>query len=104
MIFDIKMEDFCCKACLVAGGHMSNVPAMYSHSSVVAHETICISLMLAAMSLLDVVAAEIINTYFTAQCKEKIWTTLCFEFGKDKGKKAISIRALYGLESADQAI
>jgi hypothetical protein len=27
MAFDIKMEDFHREACLVAGGHMTNVPA-----------------------------------------------------------------------------
>ncbi len=31
MIFDIKMEDFHCKACLVAGRHMTNVPTTYTH-------------------------------------------------------------------------
>ncbi|KAL7474119.1 hypothetical protein ACHAW6_000113 [Cyclotella cf. meneghiniana] len=27
MIFDVKMEDFCCKALLIAGGHMTKAPA-----------------------------------------------------------------------------
>ncbi|KAL7484179.1 hypothetical protein ACHAW6_009825, partial [Cyclotella cf. meneghiniana] len=27
MIFDVKMEDFCCKAWLIAGGHMTKAPA-----------------------------------------------------------------------------
>ncbi len=30
MIFEIKMEDFFWKAFLVAGGHMTNVPSMYT--------------------------------------------------------------------------
>ncbi len=37
MIFDIKMEDFHCKACLVAGKHMTNVPATYTYKSVMTH-------------------------------------------------------------------
>ncbi len=34
---------------------------------------------------------------------KKIWTTLGPEFGKDKGRKAIVVRALYGLKSAGAA-
>jgi hypothetical protein len=39
MIFDIKMEDFRCKARLVAGGHMTKAPATITYASVVSHET-----------------------------------------------------------------
>ncbi|KAL7450695.1 hypothetical protein ACHAXS_000702, partial [Conticribra weissflogii] len=84
MIFDIKMEDFCPKSCLIAGGNMTNVPATYTYARVVMHKTGCIALMLAALNLLEVMAANIVNAYITALCKEKIWTTLGSEFGKDK--------------------
>ena len=103
MIFDIKMEDFRRKACLVAGRHMTNVPAIYTYASVVKRETVRIALTLAALNSLEVMAADIMNAYITAPCKEKIWTTLGSEFGKDKGKKAIIVRALYGLKSAGRA-
>ena len=103
MIFDIKMEDFRRKARLVAGGHMTNVPATFTYASVVTRETVRIALMLAALNSLEVMAADIMNAYITAPCKEKIWTTLGSEFGKDKGKKAIIVRALYGLKSAGRA-
>ncbi len=86
MIFDIKMEDFCCKACLVAGRHMTNVPDRYAYASVIKHETVHIALMLAALNSLEVMVADVINAYITASCKEKIWTTLGSEFRKDKGK------------------
>ncbi len=33
MNFDIEMEDFHCKACLVAGKHVINVPAMFTYAS-----------------------------------------------------------------------
>ena len=36
----------------------------------------------------------------TAPCEEKIWTTLGPEFGPNKGKRALIVRALYGLISA----
>ena len=38
------------------------------------------------------------NAYVTAPITEKIWTVLGPEFGADAGKKAIIVRALYGLK------
>ena len=43
------------------------------------------------------------NAYVTATCSENIWTVLGKEFGKDQGKKAIIVHALYGLKSSDAA-
>ncbi len=103
MIFDIKMEDFHCKACLVMGGHMANVSATYTYTSAILPETVCIALILVALNLLEGMATDIMNAYITAMCKEKIWTTLGSEFRKYKGKKAIIVRALYGLKSASWA-
>jgi len=34
----------------------------------------------------------------TAPCEEKIWTTLRPELGEDEGKKALIMRALYGVK------
>ena len=49
---------------------------------------------------MEVKASDIQNAYLTAPCAEKIWTKLGPEFGPDAGKKAIVVRALYGLGSA----
>ncbi len=103
MNVDIKMEDFHCKACLVTDRHMTNVPATFIHPSVIMHETVHIALMLGALNLLEVMAVDIMNAYITALCKEKIWITLGSVFGKDKSKKAIIVRALYGLKSASHS-
>ncbi len=70
---------------------MINVPDMYTYASVVAQETVWIALMLATLNLLEVMAADIMNAYITAPCKERIWTTLGSEVGKAKGKKAIIV-------------
>ena len=43
------------------------------------------------------------NAYVTAPCSEKIWTVLRKEFGTDQGKKAIIVRALYGIKSSGAA-
>eukprot|EP00804_Cyclotella_cryptica_P014742 CCRYP_021053-RA/>CCRYP_021053-RA protein AED:0.33 eAED:0.33 QI:0/0/0/1/0.33/0.25/4/0/339 len=73
MIFDIKMEDFRRKAQLVADGHVADVPPTITYSSVVGRR---------------------LSNW------KKIWTILGPEFGDDQGKKAVIVRALYGLKSA----
>ncbi|KAL7461055.1 hypothetical protein ACHAXS_001491 [Conticribra weissflogii] len=40
MIFDIRLEGFHCKTCLIAGVHVTNVPATYTYASFITHETI----------------------------------------------------------------
>ncbi len=97
------MEDFRWKARLVTGGHMMDVPPTVTCASVVLHETVGIALTMAALNALKVMAADIMNAYIIAPNKEKIWTLLGPEFGKDKGRKAIVVRALYGLKSAGAA-
>jgi hypothetical protein len=54
MIFDIKMEDFQCKARLVAGGHMTKALATITHARVVSCETICNALLMVALNDLKV--------------------------------------------------
>ena len=100
MIFDIKLDGFKRKARLVAGGHMTETPAVMTYASVVSRETVRIALTLAALNDLEVKASDVQNAYLTAPCEEKIWTILGPEFSEDSGKKAIITRALYGLKSA----
>ena len=104
MIFSIKMEDFRCKARLVAGGHMTKAPATITYASVVSRETVHIALLMAALNDLNVKVGDVLNAYITAPITEKVWTVLGPEFGTDAGKSAIIIvRALYGLKSAGAA-
>lgn len=103
MIFDVKMEDFRRKARLVAGGHTTEAPATMTYASVVSRETVRIALTIAALNDLEVKAADVLNAYVTAPNKEKIYTILGPEFGKDAGKMAVVVRALYGLKSAGAA-
>ena len=101
MIFDVKLgEGFRRKARLVAGGHMIDTPAHMTYCSVVSRETVRIALVIAALHDLEVKTSDIQNAYLTAPCAEKVWTELGKEFGPDAGKKAIIVRALYGLGSA----
>ncbi len=103
MIIDVKMEDFSQKARLVAGGHMTDVPPTVMYASVVLSKTVRMTLTTATLNVLKVMAADIMNAYITVPNKEKIWMLLVPEFGKDKGHKAIVVRALYGLKSAGTA-
>ena len=103
MIFDVKMEDFRRKARLVAGGHMTQAPAAVTYASVVSRETVRIALTVAALNEVEVKCGDVENAYITAPCSERIWTTLGAEFGADAGKRAILVRALYGLKSSGAA-
>ncbi|KAI2509582.1 Reverse transcriptase (RNA-dependent DNA polymerase) [Fragilaria crotonensis] len=100
LVFDVKMENFQRKARLVAGGHMTETPASITYASVVSRESVRIALTLAALNDLEVKTADIENAYLTAPVGEKIWCRLGPEFGNDAGKKALIVRALYGLKSA----
>ena len=68
-----------------------------TYSIVVGRETVRISLTIDALNNLQVKAGDVMNAYVTEPCSKKIWTVLGKEFGADQGKKAIIVRALYGL-------
>src|SRR6476620_5291726 len=85
---------------MVAGGHMTEAPAVMTYASVVSRETVRVALTIAALNGLEVKASDIQNAYLTSPCEEKIWTKLGPEFGEDSGKIALIVRALYGLKSA----
>ncbi len=50
MIFDVKMEDFCCNVRLVTGEHMSDTPQVVMYSTIVSRETICIAISIPALN------------------------------------------------------
>lgn len=79
---------------------MTETPASVTYASVVSRESVRIALTLAALNDLEVKTADIENAYLTAPVGEKIWCRLGPEFGADAGKKALIVRALYGLKSA----
>ena len=99
MIFDINFgENFRRKARLVAGGHMTEAPAMITYSSVVSRDSVRIALTIAALNGLQVMSCDIQNAYLTADCRERIWTYAGPEFGSDAGKIMLIKKALYGLK------
>jgi hypothetical protein len=95
--------DFTWKTRLVAGGHVTAPPAVLTFASVVSRESVRIALLLAALNDMSVLGADISNTYLTAPTTEKVWTVLRPKWGSDAGKRAIIVRALYGLKSSGAA-
>ena len=104
MIFDVNMEDFRYKARLVAGGHMTKTPSTTTYASVVSSEIVILGLMLASLNALEVKCGNVENAYITVPFTEKVWSILGTEFGSDAGRKAIIVRALYGLKSVGAAL
>jgi hypothetical protein len=100
MIFDVKMEDFRRNARFFAGGHTTDTPHTMTYASVLARESVRVALTVAALNNLDVEMADIEQTYLKAPITEKVWTVFGPEFGDDAGKRALIVRALYGLKSA----
>ena len=82
---------------------MTEAPATMTYASVVARDTVRIALLLAALNDLDVKVGDVLNAYIIAPVTEKIWTVLGPKFGNDAGKRAVIVRALYGLKSAGAA-
>jgi hypothetical protein len=105
MIFDVNMEDFLSKARFVAGGHTTDAPHVMTYANVVSKDFMRIALTLAALNDVDVdvMMGDIENAYLTVPITEKVWTVLGPEFGEDTGKRALIVRALYGLKSAGAA-
>ena len=104
MIFDVKIgENFCRKARLVAGRHTTDAPATLAYSSVISHDSVRISLTIAALNGLEVMACDIQNAYLTADCREKIWTRAGPEFWSESGTIMLIRNVLYGLKSSGAA-
>jgi hypothetical protein len=59
--------------------------------------------LIAALNGLDVLSADIQNAYLTAQPREKVFFVAGSEFGRDKGRIIVVVRALYGLKASGAA-
>ena len=75
MIFDIKLgKNFRRNARLVEGGNMTTSPSSITLLLVVSRELVRISLTIAELNKLDILACDIQNAYITALFRENIWT------------------------------
>jgi hypothetical protein len=104
VIFDIKMGvNFRRKAHFSADGHKTKTPAVMTYSLVVSRDSVCIALMIAALSNLNIMAYHIQNVYLSVDCQEKYWTAARPQFGSKAGLPMIIKKALYGLKSSSTA-
>jgi len=72
--------------------------------ALLSREAVRIALTLAALNDVEVKASDIQNAYLTAPVTEKIWIMCGPKFGPElAGRKALVVRALYGLKSAEAA-
>ena len=74
----------------------------YYDASIVSRETVRIALMIPALNNLEVKSDDIWNAYVQAPVTKTVWTTLGPEFGKDAGRTAVIVWALYGLTQQEQ--
>ena len=54
LVFDIKLDGFECKACLIARGHMTETLAVLTYSSVESRDSVHIALTIATLNNLQV--------------------------------------------------
>ncbi len=88
----------------MAGGHCTDPPVSFTYSSVVAHASIRIALLAAALNDLDIQSVDIGNAYLHASTMERVHNVCRLEFRQNyRGYYAIIVRALYGLKSSAAA-
>ena len=99
-MFDIKM-DFSRKVSLVADGCKNPDPVTSTYAGVVSRESVRIAFTYEVLKDVDVWVRDVQNAYLQAPCSEKYYTVLGPEFGSEyKGRKALIVRAAYGLKNA----
>ena len=100
LVWDVKM-DFMRKARWVLNGHKMPDPVGSTFTRVVSRESIRIAFTYAALNGLDMLAADIRNSYLQAPSSQKDYIVCGPEFGiENVGCVVLIHRALYGRKSA----
>ena len=103
MIFTVKFDGRH-KARLVIGGHTTDASQFDRYASTVRTENFRLLFVLLLKENLSILSGDIGTAYLNAYTEEKVWTTAGPEFGsKDKGKRVIIVKALYGLKTSAHA-
>ena len=63
-------------------------------------ESVRLDFLAAALNELDILVADIQNAYFKAPTKENIYIIHVSEFGSNKDRPDLIVKALYGLKSS----
>ncbi len=99
LIYDVK-HDGRHKACLVADGHLTDVPLDSVYSGVVSLHGFCLVLFLAELNGLETWATDIGNAYLEARTSERVYIIAGKEFGDLIDHVLVIHKALYGLRSS----
>ena len=101
LIFDVKLsENFRRKSRFVADGHLVDTPASITYITVISRDSVRILLLAADFNDLDVMGADVQNTFLSADNLEKHWIRAGPKFGVEQGKVFIVVRSFHGLKSA----
>ena len=76
---------------------MMDTPDILAYSSIVSRYSVHIDLTVVDLNVFDLFSCDIQNAYFTAECRENIWTHAGPNFGSEAGTIMIVRMALYGL-------
>ena len=90
MVFDIKF-DLTRKAWYVARGHQTDEPKETTYSSIVSHDSICITFTLATLNGLNILSTDVQNAYLNAPTNEKVYTVAGLEFRANKAGQPVLI-------------
>ena len=96
LVYSVK-HDGQHKACLVADGHLTNVPTESVYSGVISLHRICLLLFIAELNNLETCSMDIGNAYLEAWTCEKVYIVAGPEFGECEGHTLVIVKALYGL-------
>jgi Reverse transcriptase (RNA-dependent DNA polymerase) len=99
MVYNVK-HDGRGKACLVAGGHLTDPNTDIVYSSVVYLHGIRLVVLLAEIYGLDLWGADVGNAYLEAKIKEKVYIVGGPEFGSLDGPTLLVDKELYSLRSS----
>ena len=72
IVYEVKF-DLTRKARYVGGGHLTEVPAAMTYSSVVSRDSVRIMFLVAALNHLDVNMCDIGNAYLNAETPKRLW-------------------------------
>ena len=101
MVYAVK-HDGRHKARLVAGGHLTEVPAESVYSGVVSLRSVRLIAFLAELNGLQLWASDISNAYLEAYTSEKVYIIANDFFGDRAGDTLIIVKALYGLRTSSK--
>ena len=78
------------------GGHITTADELDKYAATTSLDGVKLQLFLTARSKKKLISGDIGSAYLHSYTKEKIWTTLGTEVGKDSGQVQV-IKSLYGL-------